>query len=136
MKYRLGILVLGSLIAGVGCSEGPPPAGRADKVAVGQYPQIVAVERLDKVLRFNAPIVEPSSPGRPMSVVVPVRNIDRKALNVQYKFSFEDEAGRPLRTNTGWKFATLAGDGVGTTMESNSLEDTAADWRLEIRPAR
>jgi hypothetical protein len=136
MKIRFAALVLGSMIAGVGCNEGPPPAGRADKVAVEQYPQIVAVENLDKALRFNAPVVEPSSPGRPMSVVVPVRNTNRRDLNVQYKFTFEDDAGRPLRTNTGWKFATLAGGGVGTTMESNSLEDTAADWRLEIRPAR
>ena len=37
-----------------------------------------------------------------------------------------------------WAATSLKGDvaTLETILEANSLEDTAADWRLEIRPAR
>lgn len=137
MKNAFVATVLFSLLAAGGCTnEGPPAAGRGDQLAPGAYPQIVALEKLDNVLRFSRPIVDPSEDGRPMRVSVPVRNLDRRELNVQYRFEFQDNAGRPLRTNTGWAYKRLAGRGVETMLEANSLEDTAADWRLEIRPAR
>ncbi len=137
MNKTLAAIVLVSVFGGVGCtSEGPPPSGRADKLAPGQYPQIVPLEGLARVLRFSAPIVERAEPGRPMRVSVPTRNIGGRELNVQYRFSFLDRGGRPLGTNQGWAYTKLIGNGVETTLEANSLEDTADDWRLELRPAR
>lgn len=130
-------LIAGFLVVLTGCAnEGPPPAGRADQVSPQDYPQIVPQGGLARVLRFGRPIVDGAEPGRPMLVSVPVRNLDRRELNVQYRFEYLDRAGRPLRTNTGWAYKTLTGRGVETTLESNSQSDEAADWRLEIRPAR
>jgi hypothetical protein len=139
MKHVRAALVLASLVAvagAAGCNEGPPPAGRADRLSPEQYPRAVALERLDRVLRFGPPIVDRSEEGRPMRVSQPVRNLDRRELNVQYRFEFQDESGRPLKTNSGWAYKTLTGSRVETMLEATALEDTAADWRLEVRPAR
>jgi hypothetical protein len=136
MKYWMAMAVCMVGLA-AGCrDEGPPPAGRADLVPASQYPNIVATENLDLELRFGPAVVQPAQPGIPMRVTQPVRNISDHDLNVQYRFIFMDQYKRPLVADPGWKYVTLAGEGVGTTMDSNSLSDTAADWRLEIRPAR
>lgn len=135
MKRVLGLLMLLTIVAGCR-NEGPPPSGRSDRVAPQDYPHIVAVERLHRELRFGPAVVDEASSGRPMRVTQPLRNISNRLLHVQYRFQFMDEAGRPLKTNQGWRYADLAPQGVETSWDSNSMEDTAVDWRLEIRPAQ
>jgi hypothetical protein len=133
--YVLGLVVAASG-AGTGCTHSDPPPSPQDHITPESYPRAAALEGLDHAVRFGPPVVERSEPGRPMRVSVPLRNIETRDLNEQYRFEFRDDAGRPLRTNRGWAFTKHAGGGAQTTLDANSLEDTAADWRLELRPAR
>ena len=125
------LLVVGACLGG--CDTAP---ARIKPDPVLDYPQKVALEGLDKAVVAARPIVTPSTADRPMQVSVPLRSIvDGRALNVQYKFEFFDQNGRPLRTNLGWRFQKLE-PRVQVFLEGNALETKAVDWRLQVRPAR
>lgn len=113
-----------------------PPPGQADLLLHPHYPEIVASEGLYGALRFTQPIVEPSTPTRPMRVTVPVRSIeDKYPLNLQYRFEFYDASGRSLDSTDRWAFINLP-QRVQKQLDGNALSTQAVSWRLTIRPAR
>jgi len=112
----------------------PPPAVRADPVPKRAYAQQVAIEGVTQYLVSGDPIVTPSTEDQPMRVIVPVRSITDRELNLQYQFIFYDAQGRELHSNQGWVFQHIE-PRVERQIETVSLESAAKDWRLIIRPA-
>ncbi len=111
-----------------------PHALRTDPLG-GAYPQNVAIEGLHKYVVVDQPIVDGPTPNRPLNVTVPLRSVSEGVVNVQYRFEFLDRAGRPLRSSSGFKFATLE-PRTQVFLESNALDTNAVDWRLLVRPSR
>ena len=132
---RLSLVVLAGVLGLSGCST-DPPGMRSDEFAIADYPRLVAVEGLDKAVVASKPIVTPGTDDKPMRVTVPVRSLHLGGpLNVQYRFRFMGADGRPLASNVGWRFVRLEPK-VQVFLDGNALETSAADWRLEVRPAR
>lgn len=122
----------------VGCSDPikAPPAGQRDLLPADQYPHIVAIEGLARELRFGQPIVDPPTEQRPLRVIVHTRSTTaRTGINIQYRFEWVDEAGRPVEPDTGWQFVHLE-PRVLTPLPGSALNRKAVDWRLVVRPAR
>lgn len=142
MKYArsfaaawIAIALIGFMAAGCDHVKAPP-AGPGDLLPAEAYPQIVASEGTSLALRFSRPIVDPSTPERPMHVTVPVRSIeDDYPLNVQYQFQFLDGQGRPLGNSNSWRFMNLR-PREQHFLEGRALDPAAADWRLIVRSAR
>ncbi len=135
MKQIIFLLALSVVI--MGCQSTEPAGGigvKADSLAVGSYPQIVALEGLSKVLVAGAPVVSPPT-IKPMYVSVPLRSVHKSTLNVQYRFEFSDVQGRPLRSQQGWHFTTLEPQ-MQAILEAGAMSLSAVSWRLQIRPAR
>ena len=130
------LLITLALVLG-GCADQikAPPGPRRDPLPPGAYPQIVPLGGLAPWLYFDNPMVTPSSADRPMQVTVPVRLVYDEPRDVQYGFQFFRADGRPLDTNKKWRWMHLE-PRTQFFFEGNALETTAADWQLEIRPAR
>ena len=112
-----------------------PPAGRTDTIEQKQYPQITVQDGLQPWIGINTPVVDRS--GDVMKVNVPIRLLSDAGQysHVQYRFIFLDKSGVPLRTQTDWRYTTLE-PRIQQIVSANALDTTAADWRMEIRPAR
>lgn len=131
------MMLMSFLCLSAGCQDNvrAPAAVRSDPLA-GGYPQKVALNDLDHGIVAEEPIVDASTPDRPMRVTVPVRSVVEHPLNVQYRFTFLDDRGRPIRGETGgWRYVNIA-PRVQVAVEASALDTNAADWRLELRPAR
>ncbi|MFO0833541.1 MAG: YcfL family protein [Phycisphaerales bacterium] len=110
-----------------------PGAAKADPLPSAAYPQIVAAEGLSGYIAYDAPKV---SATKPMEVTVPVRALtDNQDLNIQYRFSFFDQNGVPLNDNPDWRFLKLPSRNQ-RFLSGFAREQSAVDWRLEIRPAK
>lgn len=110
-----------------------PGAAKADPLPSAAYPQIVAAEGLSGYIAYDAPKV---SATKPMEVTVPVRALtDNQDLNIQYRFSFFDQNGVPLNENPDWRFLKLPSRNQ-RFLSGFAREQSAVDWRLEIRPAK
>jgi hypothetical protein len=130
----LGMFLLGSSL--VACSNPDTiraPASPAPDPIAGAYPQITMASGLSGLLAHSGPIVEPSTPNRPMRVTVPVRSIQDGPTRTQYQFTWLDSAGRPLGVS-GWKYE-LVPPRMERFFEASSLTTQATDWRLEIKIA-
>lgn len=118
----------------VGCdTTRPPGAATPDPLSAAAYPQIAALGRLDDYLSFDKPVVT-TAPESPMTVVTPVRLRSDEEVSAQYRYIFFDKSGAPLRQQAEWRFITLPSRSQ-VFLRGTSFEP-AADWRLEIRPAR
>lgn len=116
-----------------GCNT-DPPAAKPDKVSAAAYPQITATEGLDRFVAYDKAVVDRSDAGA-MSVSVPVRLTRNKETPIEYRFTFFDERGRPLRPESDWQYKVLPAR-TQQFISSTALDMDATDWRLEIRPAR
>ena len=133
--WRHFVIGLAAAACLAGCSTAPHVI-KTDELPLESYPQMVVAEGLHRGIVATRPIVTASTDEKPMRVTVPTRSIhDSKPLHVQYKFEFFDKDMRPLRSNLGWKFITLA-PRIQVFLEGNALETSAADWRLQVRPAK
>jgi hypothetical protein len=136
MRIRpiLGLTLI-ALAVGGGCDKTMAPGVvQADPLAPAFYPKIAALEGLQQYLVMaTPPRVEP---GPPMRVTCAIRaKTEYQELNVQYRYIFLDGAGVPLRNNPDWQFQKMASR-TESFFSGNALDSNAADWRLEIRPAR
>ncbi len=110
-----------------------PGAAKPDPLPSAAYPQIVAAEGLSDYIVYDTPKV---STTKPMEVTVPVRGLtDNQEVNLQYRFSFFDQNGVPLNENPDWRFIKLPSRNQ-RFLNGFAREQSAVDWRLEIRPAR
>lgn len=112
-----------------------PPSAMRDTIPLGSYPQIVPMDGLAAHLGFDQPLVEPSTPNRPMAITVNVRSVADTPMETQYRFIFYDQLGRELRSNQGWVFQHME-PRLQVQLKGQALETDAQQWRLEIRPAR
>lgn len=100
----------------------------------GAYPQNVAIEGLHEYVVVDQPIVDDPTSDRPLRVTVPLRSVYDGVVNVQYRFDFLDRSGRPLRSSSGFKYATIE-PRTQVFLESTALDTNAVDWRLLVRPS-
>ena len=130
---RLSMLVL-LIAAAIGCQSTAPPGAKTETVSAAAYPQVVALDGLDKFLAADRPRVRRAESGA-MSVSVPVRILRKRDVKAQYRFTFFDEMDRPLRPEMDWQYKVLPGR-AQTFLEGVAMDSAAAEWRLEIRSAR
>lgn len=135
--HRAGSLGLtAAMIIVIGCNDPHAPKGaRVDRLSPEEpdYPKIVILGGLDKAVVCSDVIVEQ---GPPLHVTVLLRNDDDDARrSIQYRFLFLDAAGRRLNADPDWHFKHMD-PRVHLEVSGNALDAHAADWRLEVRPAR
>lgn len=132
----MGVLATAMLVGG--CNKDnvqAPQSVRSDPLA-GGYPQNIALKGLHNGVVIGKPIVDAATDDQPMRVTVPLRSVADGTLRTQYKFTFLDGRGRPVRSNTNtWRYQVLAAK-AEVFLEATSLDTDAADWRLEVRPAQ
>lgn len=130
----LAVVLVASLI---GCdSVKAPHGGHVDQLPSGQYPHIVMESsNLQKAVVFGQAVVDPTTDAKPMRVTQPARNTANYPINVQYRFEFLDNVGRPLKSNTGWRFMNMPSR-QEVFFEGPAMDTTATDWRLIVRSAR
>ncbi len=145
-RTTLALTLTALLVIVTGCDTTRPPSGaKYDPVRIEEYPQVELDTRLHDALVMDRPVVDPATHDRPMKVNVPIRSFVDKPLNIQYQFTFFDEAGRPMRDGgRGWRFIHVAPRSQ-VFMKANSLEtfteqaatrgENPSSWRLIIRPA-
>jgi uncharacterized protein YcfL len=121
------------LLAGCDTTR-PPAAATPDPLPPVSYPQIATDEELKGSLHYALPIIR-SQPDTPMKVTVPLRLREDEAVNAQYRFTFMDAVGAPVGQPADWRFMVLP-PRLQVFMEGVAMSPEAADWRLEIRPAR
>jgi uncharacterized protein YcfL len=127
------VLVAAPLLLSACDTVKAPGAARPDPLPSAAYPQIVAAEGLSGYIAYDAPKV---SATKPMEVTVPVRALtDNQDLNIQYRFSFFDQNGVPLHENPDWRTIKLPSRNQ-RFLSGFAREQSAVDWRLEIRPSR
>lgn len=134
VKTVLGMAAAGLLLTGSGCQQTTPALPRPDTIPQATYPKVTLHNELAGWIAVNQPVVKK---GDVLRVSVPIRLLSKgnQFSHVQYKFTFLDEAGAPMRVQPDWKFVTLEPQ-QQVFMEANSMDNRAADWRLEIRSAR
>ncbi|MBX3382918.1 MAG: YcfL family protein [Phycisphaeraceae bacterium] len=127
----------GALLTAAGCDTTRAPFTPApDQVAKNEYPRVVLEQPLSGWVVVSEPVVR-SGPG-PLSVSVPIRLTSTRPdqfSRVQYRFIFLDSAGVPLRSQSDWRYMRLEPRNQ-VFLQGNAMDDTAADWRCEIRSAR
>jgi len=130
------VFVLAGLTLAVGCAHDPnkpAPALRPDPLT-GRQTQNVAIEGIERFLVAGEPFVDPGGDSQPMRVMVPLRSITDRPLNVQYQFVFMDARGRELRSNQGWIFQHFEPYSQHQ-VTGVALEGKSDQWRLMVRPA-
>ena len=127
----VGALMVGMMALG-GCTNTAPPVPAIDPYgAMGVH--ITVEAPLQQWLRIGDVRVVPEGL---MTVVVPVRLAHDGSgdYSIQYRFTFLDQSGKPLASQTQWRMEQLT-PRVERILQGTAL-DAATDWRLEIRPAR
>ncbi len=130
------VFALAALTLAIGCAHDPnkPAPGLRPDPLTGRQTQNVAIEGVERFLVAGEPFVDAANQSQPMRVMVPLRSITERPLNVQYQFIFMDERGRELRTNSGWTFQHFEPYSQHQ-VTGVALKDSAAQWRLMVRPA-
>lgn len=133
-----GAAVLLAVMAGPGCQQDTvkaPYGGKQDPLPAQSYPQIAVDGPLQPFLAFDAPKV--SRDGGVLKVVTPVRLQSDKGYesDLQYRYTFLDAGGLPLRSQADWRYVRLPSRRQ-VFLEGNAMDTTASDWRLEVRTAR
>lgn len=135
MRHLMGVAVLGLAVL-VGCRGSTlPPAAQRDPVLRENYPRVTVLDGLQPWIAVTEPIVSREE-GRPLRVSVPVRAVTQhEDLNVQYRFQFLDDQGRPVDPDPTWRYERLPSK-AQRILDGSALDQRAVDWRFEIRPAR
>ncbi len=138
-----GLLTLAAL-AGLaslsGCNQPPPyrppPGSMEEPLPQNQYPNINVHQPLTPFILVSDPIMSRDSMGT-LRIEVPIRANTRpnEDLNVQYRFQFLDEMGRLLQPEPAWQYIRMEAQ-LQVFVQANAMDSRAADWRLEIKPAR
>lgn len=129
-----GLSLLTATLTGCDTVKAPPGA-RADTVPQGNYPQITVELGLQPFVGVNQPVVTRTNDVLKVSTPVRLLSDPGQFSRIQYRYIFLDGNGQPLRTQTEWRFARLE-PRIQQFLDGNALDNTAADFRLEIRSAR
>ncbi len=127
----VAVAVSGLCLAG-GCKY-PPARAKDDPLRREDYPRIAVLEGLDRAIVVSDVREEK---GPPLLVTVTCRNIgDDAERDVQYRFFFYDERGRPEELDPDWQYVHMPAR-TYIYLRGNALDAGFVDWKLEIRPAR
>lgn len=133
-KLITPIVALAALLVLPACVSTAPPAAGPDPVSQQLQPQVLAQGEFEgKLVTSRATVVRTENGA--MSVSVPVRTRLQKDARAQYRFTFFDDRGRALRPEPDWQYTVLPAR-TQMILEGTALQTEAADWRLEVRPAR
>lgn len=135
LSLATGALALGLGLAACNSDTTKAPGYvLADPLPAEAYPKISLLEGLQGfVVMSTSPRVDE---GPPMKVTAQLRaKTDYQNLAVQYRYFFFDKNASPINANPDWQYVLMPSR-VETFMIGQALDRTAADWRLEIRPAK
>ena len=123
-----------------GCTDPikAPMTGTEDFVTYEAYPQVFVEKELSKYINVTgAEEFDRSQLGedQPMSVTIPVRSLGDKDINLQYKYTFFDNQGRPIKPQMAWRYILVMPRNQ-VFLQGRAIDTVAADWRLDIRRAR
>ena len=132
----VGLLGLGATLLLTGCYDPvkAPDPGLRDPLVIQAYPKITVDRGLSRFLGFSDPIVE-ATPDKPLNVTVPVRLLEDYAVNVQYRFIFVDNKGRPIQPEMGFQYIRMPAR-VQVFFKGAALDTNAVDWFLQVRSAQ
>lgn len=136
----LSLATIAGLVGLGGCNQAPPyrppPGSMEEPLPQNQYPNINLHQPLTPWIMVSDPIMSRDSMGT-LRVEVPIRSISRtnEDMNVQYRFQFLDEMGRLLQPEPEWQYMRMEAQ-IQVFIQANAMDSRAADWRLEIKPAR
>lgn len=133
MSALMGGLVLGVATILGGCASTAPPVPHSDPYgAAGAQITVSPSDLRDFLVIGNGKVTRNGL----MTVVVPVRLAfeDNNGYYIQYKFTFLDNSGRPIASQTEWRMEQLT-PRVEKILQGTAL-DAATDWRLEIKSAK
>jgi Protein of unknown function (DUF1425) len=104
-----------------------------DPLPAENYPKVAYLDKeLQNMLVVDpARVVQDSSDGRPLSVMVPLRSVVEHTMNLQYQYSWRDSVGREIG-KSGWRFVRVE-PRVQVQCQGNAITKDATDWRLEVR---
>jgi len=129
MKY-FALIPLFVILAGCGVKK--PIEGRADPYPAGQVNFSNAILRDETTL--STPIATRDDVGNILRITVPLRSTTNQQLYIDYRASFFDRNGQ-LLSQSGWFTKTLTPN-VPDSIIANSGSPLAADFRIDIRPAK
>jgi len=89
---------------------------------------------LQRGIGIQAATVIPAGEG-PMIVQVPVRNLTNFEYLIDYRVLFYDERGLEIQPTMSWKMVSLLPKQTAN-LAANGLDNTARNWRMEIKWAR
>ena len=131
----LSVICLVGLLAGGGCQPGSATAPSAARG--GRQPDTpsanVTLLRLSDDLQAGAAIVKADAGPRLRHVIVPIMSLADHDLDVEYRFEFLDDGGRPTGDAARWRPLRI-GPRVEAQVDAAAPETGAADWTLTIRP--
>lgn len=138
-RAALASITLPLILLG-GCNQTPryqpPPGSLEDPLPVSQYPNINVHRPLTQFILVADPVMTRDSMGT-LRIDTPIRANTRpnEDMNIQYKYQFLDELGRVLEPEPAWQYMRLEPT-LQYYLSGNAMDSRAADWRLEIKPAR
>ena len=125
-------VALGAVAGTAGCKRTKAPYDvNADPYLPAQVQ--IADKGLARKLAFQNPRADRDEANL-LHVTVPVRAATNRPQIVQYRFTFFDETGRPLPGGE-YRTETLESN-TFAYLQGNSTTPQAADYQVEIRPAR
>lgn len=130
------LLACGAALVGTACHSPAPSPGQPDPYpAPENNPQIAVLDpNLQRGIGIQAAVVIPAGEG-PMIVQVPVRNLTNFEYLVDYRVLFYDERGLEIQPTMSWKMVSLLPKQTAN-FSANGLDNTARNWRMEIKWAR
>jgi len=132
------LLTIGLIAILTGCTTEPPPPYHEPRAEAYGPPQVQVTGYDAENLRLSTVVDQPIThrdKANLLLVTVPVRNTSDHVLNIQYRYNFVDDQGRPLAANIAWNPKTLE-PGSTERITFNSASARAADFQLDLRYAR
>lgn len=114
----------------------PPPGSLEDPLPVSHYPNINVYRPLTQFILVADPVMTRDAAGT-LRIDTPIRANTRpnEDMNIQYKYQFLDAQGRVLEPEPAWQYMRLEPT-IQYYLSGNAMDSRAADWRLDIKPAR
>lgn len=135
-RTALSLAVLATaMLLTVGCARTEPWGSVQDPLPQGQQPHVILHDDVHDAVSHGEPVVTRGEGDTPMRVTVPLRLLDNRQYNMQYRFIFFDERGERVSPDMSWRFITLP-PRAQTEVQGAAMNPEAVDWRLELRLAR
>lgn len=130
------ILAAAGVLGGCQSPSKAPSPGMADPYpAPLNDPQVTVLSpALQPWLGFDAAFID-NTPGKPLQVQVPMRNLAARMYLVDYRFLFYDANGMELEPAMPWTMQALEPKQM-VRLNGSAMTTKAASYRLEIKWSR